>query len=93
MKTMIPNELVHIPEEKVRVLYPKYRNRQSREDRDLPGPFEVDLGSLYVETIESGESQRPDLPTCGYLVSHREKKVSFLHTGDLTVPYPSLQQI
>ena len=83
----------HIPENKIRVLYPKYPDRRSGENRDFPGPFEVDLGSVYVETIESGESQRPDLPTCGYLVSHREKKVSFLHIGDLTVPYPSLQKI
>ena len=54
---------------------------------------EVDLESLRVETIESGESQRPDLPTCGYLVTHKEKGVSFLHTGDLTEPYPALEAL
>jgi L-ascorbate metabolism protein UlaG (beta-lactamase superfamily) len=83
----------HIPEEVVQVLYPKYRNSQEGKDQSLPGPFEVDLGALRVETIESGESQRPDLPTCGYLIAHKEKRISFLHTGDLTVPYPALQGI
>ena len=83
----------HVPEDKVRVLYPKYLDNRPGETHSLPGPFEVDLGSLHVETIESGESQRPDLPTCGYLVTHTTKCVSFLHTGDLTVPYPSLQEI
>ena len=83
----------HIPEDKVQVLYPKYRDSRQGEDRRLPGPFKVDLGSIQVETIESGENQRPDLPTCGYLVAHKETGVSFLHTGDLREPYPELQGI
>ncbi len=83
----------HVPDEKVQVLYPKHCNSQHGEDRRFPGPVQVDLGKLQVETIESGESQRPDLPTCGYLVTHKEKQVSFLHTGDLTEPYPALQEI
>ncbi len=83
----------HIPEEKVQVIYPKYLNRRLGEDRLFSGPFEADLGSLQVETIESGENQSPELPTCGYLVTHKEQEVSFLHTGDLLESYPALQEI
>ena len=58
-----------------------------------PGPFEMDLGAIQVETIESGENARPNIPTCGYLVTHKEKNISVLHTGDLHAPYPALKNI
>lgn len=83
----------YISEDKVQVLYPKYLSDQGGEDRIFPGPFAVDLGVLKVEVLESGESQSPDLPTCGYLVTHEEKNVSFYHSGDLHKPYPALGEI
>jgi L-ascorbate metabolism protein UlaG (beta-lactamase superfamily) len=43
--------------------------------------------------IESGENQRPDLPTCGYLVTIKDLNVSFLHTGDLIEPYKALEKL
>jgi len=88
----------HIPADRVQVLFPKYRDdRQcgrrwegSGGQRQFPGPVEVDLGPLHVETIESGENQRPDLPTVGYLVTHTAQALSLLHIGDLWSPYPEL---
>ena len=79
----------HIPAEKVQTVYPKHRAEPS-SGRILPEPVELELGPLHVETFESGESQRPDLPTCGYLIEHRAKDLAFIHTGDMYVPYPSL---
>jgi hypothetical protein len=77
----------HIPEEKIQVLYPKYRTDDART---FPGPFACDLGAVQVEAVESGENARPDLPTCGYLITYIEKDISFYHTGDLHATYPAL---
>ena len=41
----------HIPEEKVQVVYPKYCSDTQGGERRFPGPFELDLGNLHVETI------------------------------------------
>ena len=83
----------HIDKEKMRVVYPKLLNDTQGLDRQFPRSCEFDLGPLHVQTIESGENQRPDLPTCGYLVRHREKNLSFLHIGDLHESYASLIEI
>ena len=83
----------HLPAEKVQVLYPKHLDDSQGDCRKFPEPFEADLGALKVETIESGESSNPHTPTCGYLVSHTEKEISVLHTGDMHVPYPALKNI
>jgi len=80
----------HIPREKIQVLYPKYR---TDDERRFPGPFEVDLGSVHVEAVESGENIRPHLPTCGYLITHAEKDVSVYHMGDLHQVYPALENL
>ena len=77
----------HIPEEKIQVLFPKYRTDDART---FPGPFSCDLGAVQVEAVESGENARPDLPTCGYLITYIEKDISFYHTGDLHATYPAL---
>lgn len=58
--------------------------------REFPGPDELDLGPLHVETIESGENQRPDLPNLGFLVTHKALNVSFLHIGDAWAAYPAM---
>ncbi len=81
----------HIDAEAVQIVYPKYRSQTLELVGDRPGPGELDLGQLEVEMIQSGESQRPDLATCGYFIRHKQLDVSFLHTGDLTQPYPSLE--
>jgi L-ascorbate metabolism protein UlaG (beta-lactamase superfamily) len=83
----------HVPADKVQILYPKHLNESQGLDREFAGPFEVALGAIHVETIESGENQEPNLPTCGYLVTHKEKDISFLHTGDLHAAYPALKNI
>ena len=83
----------YLPEEKVQVLYPKYLDNSQGERRSFSGPFEADLGAIQVETIESGESAHPHIPTCGYLVTHKAKNISVLHTGDLHIPYPTLKNI
>ncbi|MEZ4867228.1 MAG: MBL fold metallo-hydrolase [Caldilineaceae bacterium] len=85
----------HIPSEKIQVLYPKYRTDAHRagEKRSFPGPFEVDLGPVHVEAVESGENIQPHLPTCGYLITHAEKDVSIYHMGDLHEVYPALGQL
>ena len=80
----------HIPGDKIQVLYPKYR---ADDECIFPGPFEVDLGPVHVEAVESGENIRPDLPTCGYLITHVEKDVSIYHMGDLHNVYPALQNL
>lgn len=80
----------HVPREKVQEVYPKYL---ADEERSFPGPFELDLGPIQVEAFESGESASPDLPTCGYLITHKEKEVSFFHTGDPRAPYPGLANL
>ena len=77
----------HIDPEKIQILYPKY---QVDEGLRFPGPTEVDLGPVQVEAVESGENVRPDLPTCGYLITHPEKGISFYHMGDLHAVYPAL---
>jgi L-ascorbate metabolism protein UlaG (beta-lactamase superfamily) len=83
----------HISEEKVQVIYPRHLDDNQGVDRTFPGPFEMDLGPLHVVAIESGENQGPELPTCGYLITHKEKGVSFFHTGDLHRTYEGLQKI
>jgi len=83
----------HIPAAQVEVLYPKYLQNGNHQSCRFPDSFEVDLGALQVETIESGENQTSDLPTCGYLITHKEKGISFLHMGDLHQPYPALKQL
>ena len=83
----------YLPAEKVQVLYPKHLDNSQGNNREFPGPFEANVGVLKVETIESGENSDPCTPTCGYLVSHTEKNISVLHTGDMHVPYPALKNI
>lgn len=91
----------HIPIDKLHVMYPKFYDdtKQVREwEAFLPlaeinCSREVDLGEITVEAIESGESQKHDIPTCGYLVTHKSKKVSFLHIGDMWKPYPQLEKL
>ena len=83
----------YLPAEKVQVLYPKHLDDSQADVREFPGPFEADLGALKVETVESGENSDPCTPTCGYLVSHVEKNISVLHTGDMHSPYPALKNI
>lgn len=83
----------HISEDKVQIIYPKHRSVVREEGRIFSDPVEVDLGPISVETIESGENARLDIPTCGYLVTHKEKEISFLHTGDLHQAYPALQNV
>ena len=80
----------HIPSEKIQIVYPKYL---ADDTRRFPGPFEFDLGPLHVEAVESGENARPDLPTCGYLITHTERGVSFYHTGDLQKTFPALENL
>jgi L-ascorbate metabolism protein UlaG (beta-lactamase superfamily) len=80
----------HIPHDKIQILYPKY---QVDPSLTFPGPFEVDLGPVKVEAVESGENSRPDLPTCGYLFTHTEKDVSVYHMGDLHNNYPALSAL
>ncbi len=80
----------HIPADKVQAIYPKYCDD---DDRSWPGPFEVDLGPIHVEAIESGEQASPDLVTCGYLITHKEKGISFYHTGDLHKSFPSMEKL
>ena len=82
----------HLPAEKVQVLYPKHLDDSQGDCRKFPEPFVADLGAIKVETIESGESSDPHTPTCGYLVSHTEKEISVLHTGDMHTPYPALKK-
>ena len=82
----------HIPADLVQVAYPHPQYRVD-DERSFPGPFEFDLGPIHVEVIESGESARPDLPTCGYLVTHAEKGLSFYHTGDLGSVFPALTKL
>ena len=83
----------YLPEENVQVLYPKHLNDSQKDGRSFPGPFEAELGAIQVETIESGESAHPNIPTCGFLVTHKEKHISVLHTGDLHAPYLALTNI
>ena len=85
----------HIPSDKIEVVYPKYRTDEGAGDdaRQFPGPFELDLGPIRVEVVESGENDRPDLPTNGYLVTHVEKDLSVYHTGDLHKIFPALEHI
>lgn len=83
----------HVPADKVEVLYPKHLNANQGTSRQFPARTTVELGAIQVETIESGESQRPQLPTNGYLISHVPKDISILHTGDLHEPYPALANL
>ena len=46
-----------------------------------------------METIESGENQRPDLPNLGFLVTHKALNLSFLHIGDAWAAYPAMQAL
>ncbi len=43
--------------------------------------------------IESGENQRADLTTNGYLVRLKSADLSVLHIGDLHEPYAELEQL
>ena len=83
----------HIAPRLVDVAFPKYLSHIGGESRKFPDTGEWDFGILHVEVIESGENQRPDLPTCGYLVTLPALDISFLHTGDLTVPYAALEKL
>ena len=84
----------HVPKDKVQVIYPKYRvDEGSDRAREFPGPFELDLGPIRVEAVESGENERPDIPTNGYLITHAEKDVSIYHTGDLHELFPALENL
>ena len=83
----------HIPADKVQVVYPKYQDVERYGRREFPWPFEFDLGPIRVEVYESGESARPDLPTCAYLVSHAARDVAIFHTGDLHGAYPPLENL
>ena len=80
----------HIPRDKIQVVYPKYQSDPSEE---FPGPKELDLGPIHVEVVDSDERGGPSLPTCGYLVTHREKDVSFYHTGDLWRAFPEMAKL
>lgn len=83
----------HVDKRLVDVAFPKYLSHVGGEDRSFPDTGEWDFGTVLVEVIESGENQHPYLPTCGYLVTIPSLEVSFLHTGDLTVPYPALEKL
>ena len=83
----------HIDTRLVDVAFPKYLSHVGGESRSFPDTGKWDFGPLHVEVIESGENQRPDLPTCGYLVTLPALEVSFLHTGDLTIPYAALEKL
>ncbi len=80
----------HVPSDKIQVAYPKYLTDDAPS---FPGPSEFDLGPIHVEAVESGENARPDLPTCGYLITHTQKQVSFYHTGDLQKTFPALESL
>ena len=80
----------HIPRDMIQVVYPKHRRTPSEE---FPGPQELDLGPIYVETLDSDERARSDLPTLGYLVTHRQKNLSFYHTGDLGRTFPEMSNL
>jgi L-ascorbate metabolism protein UlaG (beta-lactamase superfamily) len=77
----------------VEVVYSSYLSHVGGEDRVFPSKGTLDLGPVQVEVIESGENQRPDLPTCGYLVTIKDLDVSFLHPGDLIEPYKALEHL
>ena len=83
----------YLDPELVQVVFPRHLSHVGGESRSFPGPFELDLGPIHVDIIESGENQRPDLPNCGYLVTVRDLDISFLHTGDLTEPYRALEKL
>lgn len=83
----------HVPDNTVQILYPKHLNENQGTSRAFQGSDTLNLGDIQVETIESGENQTPDLPTNGYLITHTEKNVSILHTGDLHEPYPMLENL
>ena len=91
----------HVAADKVQVMYPKHQNEMQRgrpwagtaHVREFPGPDELDLDPLHVETIESGENQRPDLPNLGFLVTHKALGVSFLHIGDAWAAYPAMRAL
>ena len=70
----------HVAAEKIQVMYPQHQNEHAARQTlgghsatcgSFPVRTEVDLGALHVETIESGENQRPDLPNLGFLVTHK----------------------
>ena len=88
----------HVPADKVQVMYPKHQNELQRgrpwagtaHVREFPGPLSLISARCIVETIESGENQRPDLPNLGFLVTHKALGVSFLHIGDAWAAYPAM---
>ena len=90
-----------VAEDKISIVYPGVRDDSQTGrswagktgKRDLPGPHTLDLGEIEVEVMESGENQRADLTTNGYLVRHKSAGVSVLHIGDLHDPYPELEQL
>ena len=91
----------YVPADKITIVYPGIRDdRQtgrswegSSGKRDLPGPHFLDLDEIEVEVIESGENQRADLTTNGYLVSYKALDLSVLHIGDLHEPYRELGEL
>ncbi len=91
----------YVPEEKVSIVYPGIRDDKqagrpwegTTGKRELPGPHTLDLGDIDVEVIESGENQRADLTTNGYLVRLESADLSVLHIGDLHEPYAGLEQL
>lgn len=91
----------YVAEDKTTTVYPGIRDdlqtgrtwEGTTGKRELPGPHSLDLGEIEVEIIESGENQRADLTTNGYLVHYKTSNLSVLHIGDLHEPYPELQKL
>ncbi len=79
-----------LPQDQLQVLYPKYLKG---EGRSFEGPFEIQLGRLAVEAVESGEEPSPDIPSNGYLITDTITNLSFYHTGDLWDTYPNLEKL
>jgi len=79
-----------VPKEKLQVLYPKYRKDEAKV---FPGPFDMKLGRLVVEGVESGETPSPDIPSLGYLITDTISGLSFYHTGDIWESYPAMEKL
>ena len=79
-----------LPKDQLQVLYPKYLKGEGRR---FEGPFEIQLGRLAVEAVESGEEPSPDIPSNGYLITDTITNLSFYHTGDLWDTYPNLEKL
>ena len=79
--------------DRVQVVYPDVLSSLLDSGRNFPRSGKMDLDGVTVEVVESGENASPDIPTCGYLVTHNASSVSIFHTGDLHEPYPELQAL